>query len=113
MRNSLWAVLSIAMVACVPLSFRTETPYPGSGAGRIVTTSGEPGPIPAADRPKPIMVPVNGVYVPIPGEAAQIFQARRYVYEVRANDGVLHLVGSTTRFAVGDCIQWKGYSDGP
>ncbi|MGZ5141309.1 MAG: hypothetical protein ACXWCX_26210, partial [Burkholderiales bacterium] len=66
-------VLALCMVGCVPLSFRTETPYPGSGAGRIVSTSGEPGPIPAADRPKPIMVPVQGVLVPIPGESADIF----------------------------------------
>ena len=107
------ALLSMCAVGCVPLSFRTETPYLGSGSGRIVSMNDEPGPIPEADRPKPIIVPIRGLFVPIPGDAAEVFQARTYAYEVRANDGTLHLVGSTTKFALGDCIAWKGYSDGP
>jgi hypothetical protein len=38
---------------------------------------------------------------------------RHYHYEVRASDGTLHLIQSEGDFAVGSCVSFSGYADGP
>jgi hypothetical protein len=37
----------------------------------------------------------------------------RIDYELRANDGTLLIVQSTSEFAIGACVMLSGYADGP
>ena len=106
-------LLSISVAGCLPLTGRMETPWQGSGSGRIISGGDDPPPGADSGVRIPMVIPMGRGVLVSPGNLAPLFDAPRWVYEVRAQDGTVHLVGSTTKLAHGDCIAWKGYSDGP
>ena len=104
------ALLPVVLAGCV-LPYSRETPYPGSGLGKIVSRA-EYGGITVSEIE-------NGLFMP-KGKSMSFSNApkiegapARYVYEVQSADGTLHIVSTRETFPVGSCVSWTGFADGP
>jgi len=108
-----FALLGIVLAGgCAPYPLQTD--YSGGAVGKIQSRT-ERGGGPTAFGPdgKPYVapVPVGGVVIPV--ESGGLPGSRSYIYEIRAADGTLHIVGSRATFEIGSCVAFSGYADGP
>jgi hypothetical protein len=93
--------------------YSRETAFPGSGLGKVERRTEHGGADPTA-KPQTVTVPVlmGKTYVPITVGVTPA-SPRRFLYEIRASDGVLHIVSDGLDFPLGACLAWSGYADGP
>ena len=105
------SVVSIAL-AILPLAgcvvkmpYKYETDYPGNGVGRIEKRVDVPS-SPIGN----VTVPVGKLFVKLP--APQRYPGR-IQYQIRGNDGTLHILSSDVPFEVGSCVAFAGFADGP
>lgn len=119
MRYLNWALPLLIVAICTGCTFgppySLETDWPGSGFGRIETRAvAESAPAVYGPDGKPARIPllIGGVFVPV--DSGVLYRtARRVSYQVRADDGTLHIVSSDVDIEQGACISWIGYADGP
>lgn len=109
-------LLLCAVSACtVPVPIPKETPYPGSGFGRIESRGqsfASPVTVDEKGRPITLRVPVVGVGL-IETNSSVVQYRGSFHYQIRAQDGTLHILANESEFQVGDCVRFSGYADGP
>jgi hypothetical protein len=104
----------VVLTACAaPVPYSTETAWPGSGTGKVeARTESESGPQVVDRDGNQATLPLRflGINrdVPLGGRIP-----RHFHYQVRALDGTMHLIQSEGEFAVGSCVAFSGYADGP
>lgn len=106
--------IALVVGACTP--YPVQTDYPGSGLGTIQART-ERGGGPTAFGPdgKPVVyrIPVIGKNTGFQVETSGPPGSTSFVYEIRGVDGTVHIVGSKSPFAIGSCVAFSGYADGP
>ena len=93
------AAASLLPAACsVPPRWSTQTDYPVTVAARVAKRTGF-----LQHSPIPIMT-----------ASGELIRSKpRIDYELRANDGTVLIVQTTSEFPVGACVELSGYADGP
>src|SRR5438067_959127 len=81
-------VLTALSLSACTFSIPRETPYPGSGLGKIERGA----------RSKPSLL---------------LLYEGSFHYQIRAKDGTLHILANKVEFQIGDCVAFSGYADGP
>lgn len=98
---------------CVaPMPYSYETKYAGNGVGKIEKRVEFPSaPIAYRQDGSPATVPVliGKQFVEFPGPR----YPGRIRYEIRGNDGTLHILSSDFPVEVGACVAFAGFADGP
>lgn len=114
--RSVFAVLAMGMAGCtVGPYYPLQTDYPGTGVGRIEDRSVvESAPAFYGPDGEPARIPVQVGATPTTIDSRFLYRTPgRVVYQIRTGDGTLHVVSTDRDFAVGACVHWTGYADGP
>lgn len=109
-RSCAAALLPVALAGCV-LPYSGETPYPGSGLGKIVSRAEHSGITVNGIEDALFMMKDKSTRFAHPLEIEG--SPTRFVYEVESTDGTLHIVSAHELFPVGSCVSWAGFADGP
>lgn len=112
--HSALLLISTLTACAVTLRAAPEADYPGSATGRIEarTERRPPKSIVPDRRPADALLPGHRVLFSVPAASARRIRST-FLYEIRAIDGVVHIVGSFQDFEMGACVSISGYADGP
>lgn len=104
------ASLLLFVAGCI-LPYSRETPYPGSGLGKVVSRA-QYGGITVSGIEEALFMPTNKS-MPFRDPPKIEGSPTRFRYEVQSADGTLHIVSTDDSFPVGSCVSWAGFADGP